>query len=196
MNPTDQKKDGSPFYTLPAIYDPSTGTAIADSFAIAEYLENTYPETPSVFPKETAALQKAFEPTLVQNICAAWPFIIPAVALKLNPRSEESLRLWATSSGENMEVPTGDVRTEEWGKFKKGLNVVHSHLVMTDKKGPYVMGDIISWSDIVLFSFLSFFKIIWGEDSAEWKDIASWNDGRWEAHVDTLKSKILSSEKK
>ena len=86
INPTGQKKDGSPFYTLPAIYDPATGTAIADSFAIAEYLENTYPETPSVFPKESAALQKAFEPTLVQNICPAWPFIIPAVAVKLKDR--------------------------------------------------------------------------------------------------------------
>jgi glutathione S-transferase len=184
INPTGQKKDGSPFYTLPAIYDPATGTAIADSFAIAEYLENTYPETPSVFPKDTAALQKAFEPTIVQNICAAWPFIIPAVALKLNPRSEEYLRLRALSFGESVTVPTGDTRTEEWGKFKKGLDIAHSYF---DKKGPYMMGDTISWSDIVLFGFLSFFKVIWGEDSEEWKDIASWNDGRWEAHVDALK---------
>jgi len=187
ISPTGLKKDGSPYYTLPAIYDPATGTAIADSFAIAEYLENTYPETRSVFPKESAALQKAFEPTLVQNICGAWPFIIPAVALKLNPRSEEFLRFREISYGERVVVPTGDARIEEWGKFKKGLDVAHSYLVMTDKKGPYMMGDTISWSDIVLFGFLSFFKIIWGEDSAEWKDIASWNDGRWEAHVDALK---------
>ena len=58
---------------------------------------------------------------------------------------------------------------------------------MTDKKGPYMMGDTISWSDLVLFSFLSLFKTIWGEDSPEWKDIASWNNGRWEAHFDALK---------
>lgn len=142
-----------------------------------------------MFPKESAALQKAFEPTLVQNICPAWPFIIPAVALKLNPRSEEYLRLRAISYGENVTVPTGDAGKEEWGKFKKGLDhVAHSYyLVLTDKKGPYVMGDMISWSDIVLFGFLSFFKIIWGEDSEEWKEIASWNDGRWEAHIDALK---------
>ena len=186
INPTGQRKDGSPYYTLPAIYDPSTGTAIADSFAIAEYLESTYPETPSVFPKESVALQKAFEPALVQNICPAWPFVIPAVALKLNPRSEEYLRLREISYGERVTVPTGDARTKEWGKFKKGLDIAHSYLVMTDKKGPYMMGDIISWSDLVLFSFLYFFKTIWGEDSVEWKDIVSWNDGRWEAHIDAL----------
>jgi len=187
IKPNGQKKDGSPYYTLPAIYDPATGTAIADSFAIAEYLENTYPDTPSVFPKGSAALQKAFEPTLVQNICPAWPFIIPAVALKLNPRSEEYLRLRAISYGENVTVPTGEAGAGEWGKFKKGLDVAHSYLVLTDKKGPYMMGDTISWSDIVLFGFLSFFKVIWGEDSAEWRDIASWNDGRWEAHMDAMK---------
>jgi glutathione S-transferase len=85
INPTGRKKDGSP---PPLSTIQLLAPLIADSFAIAEYLENTYPETPSVFPKESAALQKAFEPTLVQNICAAWPFVIPAVALKLNPRSE------------------------------------------------------------------------------------------------------------
>ena len=154
---------------------------------IAEYLEKTYPETPSVFPKDSAALQKAFEPTLVQNICAAWPFIIPAVALKLNPRSEEYLRLREISYGERVAVPTGDARIEEWGKFKKGLEIIYSYLVTTDQKGPFMMGDTISWSDIVLFGFLSFFKIIWGEDSTEWKDIASWNNGRWEEHIDALK---------
>ena len=120
INPTGRKKDGSPYYTLPAIYDPATGAAIADSFAIAEYLEDAYPETPSVFPKESAALQKAFEPTLVQNICPAWPFVIPAVAVKLNPRSEEHLRLREMSYGERVAVPTGDARTEEWGKLRMG----------------------------------------------------------------------------
>jgi len=187
IKPTGQKIDGSPYYTLPAIYDPDTGTAIADSFAIAEYLEKTYPETPSVFPYGSVALQKAFEPMLVENICAAWALIIPVVAGKLNPRSEECLRLREIScGGERLVAPIGEARTEEWAKFKKGMDVAYSSLVMTDKKGPYVMGDTISWSDIVLFGFLFFFKIIWGEESEEWKDIASWNGGRWEAHVDAL----------
>ena len=158
INPTGQKKDGSPYYTLPAIYDPETKSAIADSFAIAEYLENTYPETPSVFPHGTVAFQKAFEPNLVENICAAWPFIIPVVASKLNPRSEEYLRLREISyGGQRVVAPTGETRIEEWSKFKKGMDMAYSSLVMMDKKGKYMMGDTISWSDFVLFCFLSFF---------------------------------------
>ena len=176
--------------TLPAIYDPSTGTYIADSLAIAEYLERTYPNTPSVFPSETAALQKAFEPNLIPTLGAVWAFTIPASYLRLNPVSAEYFRrAREISFGKKLEdlVPTGDARTQEWGKFKKGMDRLHSYLILTDKNGPYMMGDRIFWSDLVLFNFLSYFKAVWGEDSQERKDVSSWNDGRWEAHMNALK---------
>jgi len=47
-----------PPYTLPAIEDPNTGAFIMDSLAIAAYLDETYPETPSVLsPAVRAALE-------------------------------------------------------------------------------------------------------------------------------------------
>jgi glutathione S-transferase len=187
---TSQRKDGSPLYTLPAIHDPSTGVYIADSFAIAEYLEKTYPHTPSVFPDNTIALQKVFEPILMQNISPVFRFIIPVVYLKLNPASQGYFRRTREISfGKKLEdiAPTGDDRTEAWGNLKKGLDTIHSYLISTDNKGPYMLGDKISWSDLVLFSFIYWWRLIWGEDSQEWKDVASWNDGRWEAHINALK---------
>lgn len=42
-------------YTLPAIYDPKTKRFVAESAAIAAYLDDTYPATPAVMPKETRA---------------------------------------------------------------------------------------------------------------------------------------------
>ncbi|KAF8588673.1 hypothetical protein K439DRAFT_1233675, partial [Ramaria rubella] len=49
-SPTGTKPDdpSKPFYTLPAIIDTSNGTqvVIADSLAIAEYLEAKYPDRP------------------------------------------------------------------------------------------------------------------------------------------------------
>ena len=190
INPTGRRKDGTPLYTLPAIHDPSTGIYIADSLPIAEYLENTYPDTPSIFPNGSVALQKAFETTFSQKLDAIWAFMIPATCLKLNPRSQEYFRRTREISfGKKLEdvVPTGEARTEEWGKFEKGLDTIHSYLVSTDEKGPYMMGDTISWSDFVIFSYLYWFKVIFGENSKEWKDIASWNGGRWEAHMNALK---------
>ena len=190
IQPTDHKSDGTPLYTLPAIHDPSTGVYVADSTAIIEYLEKTYPNTPSVFPNETIGLQKAFEATFESHLDAVWSFVIPAINFKLNPASEEYFRRTReTSFGQKLDdvIPTGNARTEEWGKFEKGMDGIHAYLAMTDEKGPYVLGDTISWGDLVLFSFVYWFKLIWGEDSKEWKDIASWNGGRWEALIDGLK---------
>jgi glutathione S-transferase len=190
INPTSLNGDGSPHYTLPAIHDPSTGTYLADSIAIVEYLEKTYPNTPSVFPNETAGLQKAFQATFEDSIGAIWQFILPAVYPKLDPASQDYFRRSREAFfGKKLEdvTPTGDARIEEWGKFEKGLAKIDSYLALSDKKGPFMLGDTISWSDLVVFSFLYWLKLIWGEDSKEWKDIASWNGGRWEAHINALK---------
>ncbi|KAI9456326.1 hypothetical protein HD554DRAFT_2145587 [Boletus coccyginus] len=49
-----------PPYTLPAIEDPNTGAFTMDSLAIAAYLDETYPETPSVLsPAARAGLEGA-----------------------------------------------------------------------------------------------------------------------------------------
>ena len=60
---TRKKPDGSPTWTVPAIYDPKTKTGITESFAIAEYLDKTYPDTPLLIPPGTRTLQKAWIPT-------------------------------------------------------------------------------------------------------------------------------------
>ena len=113
IKPTDHNSDGSPLYTLPAIHDPSTGVYVADSTAIAEYLEKTYPNTPSVFPNETIGLQKAFDATFERSLEAVWSFILPATNLKLNPVSEEYFRRTREISfGKKLEdvIPTGEDR--------------------------------------------------------------------------------------
>ena len=73
----------------------------------------------------------------------------------------------------------GAERTELWAKFRDGMSKVDECLAKTDAKGPFVMGDTISWADFFISAFLMFFKNVWGEDSEEWKDIASWDEGRW-----------------
>ena len=48
------------------------------------------------------------------------------------------------------------------------------------------MGDTVSWADFFTSGYLMYFKNIWGEDSEEWKDIASWNEGRWKKLLDAV----------
>ncbi|KAK7942670.1 uncharacterized protein PG986_011783 [Apiospora aurea] len=53
--------NGEPFYTLPAIKDPSANdTVVADSFDIAVYLDKKYPDAPSLF--RNAALPSSSSP--------------------------------------------------------------------------------------------------------------------------------------
>ena len=183
IKPTGKKPDGTPYYTLPAIHDPSTGIYLADSFLIAEYLEETYLGTPRIFPDGTKSLQHAFQFSFSQRLEPVRPFILPSVLPKLGTqRNKEHYRqARELTLGRTLEemVPFGTERVVKWAKFREVMNQVDECLAKTDAKGPYVMGDIISWADVFLASYLIYFKIIWGEDSEEWKDIASWNQGRW-----------------
>ena len=183
INPTGKKPDGSPFYTLPAIHDPSTGTSLADSFLIAEYLEDTYPTTPSIFPHGTKSLQDAFQFLLGgERIGFLRSFLLPMVLPKLGTqRSEEYFRRTKEISlGGPLVVPVGAERAEQMTKLRQVMNKVDECLAKTDSKGPFVMGDTISWADFYISAYLMWLKTVWGEDSEEWKDVVSWNGGRWE----------------
>ena len=53
-------------YTLPAIYDPKTKRVVAESFNIAAYLDDEYPDTPAIMPKETRAFH--VRPCLLSDV--------------------------------------------------------------------------------------------------------------------------------
>jgi glutathione S-transferase len=50
-------KGDQPHYTLPVIYDPNTNTAVSDSYNIAKYLDEHYPDTPTAIPRGTEVFQ-------------------------------------------------------------------------------------------------------------------------------------------
>jgi glutathione S-transferase len=194
LKPTGKKPDGTPFYTLPAIHDPSTGTYLSDSFLIAEYLEETYPTTPRIFPHGTRSLQHAFQFAFGERLAAVRPFILPSVLPKLGTqRSEEYFRRTKELAlGRPLVVPEGAERAEQWAKFRDSMSKVDECLAKADTKGPFVMGDTISWADFFISGFLMFWKRVWGEDSEEWKDIASWNEGRWKNLLNALGNQTIN----
>lgn len=182
IKPTTKKEDGRDYYTLPAIYDPSTGVYVADSFPIAQYLDKTYPDTPLIFPRNTVGLHRAFTLSFSQNIEPLWDFIIPYTCFMLNPSSSEYFRRTREASfGKTMEdlIPKGDEATAHWAKLREGFSKIAYLYAFTDDLGPFMMGNEISWDDLLLCSFFSWMKIVWGEDDKKWKDITEWDDGRW-----------------
>ncbi|KAF9478093.1 hypothetical protein BDN70DRAFT_913847 [Pholiota conissans] len=184
---TSLKADGRPHYTVPAIYDPSTGVYLSESLQIAEYLEKTYPDTP-IFPHNTLGLQWPFNDVFTSNLSSLWNFITPAICWKLNPTSEVYFRATREESfGQTMEnlFPKGDAAVAEWAKLREALGKVD--VLYSKTSGPYLMGDTLSWADIVVAGYLTMIKVIFGEDSQEWRNISTWHDGRWKKCIDNLK---------
>ncbi|KAH9480878.1 Glutathione S-transferase-like protein ustS [Psilocybe cubensis] len=136
--PTSQKPDGSPFYTLPAIHDPSTGVYISDSVKIAAYLEERYPSGRRIFPTGHAGIQIIFEEVLFENVSPLLALAFPDFVRKMNARSG-----WFMI--EKVEAVGSKNRREDWVKAQEGMGKVAGWYEKNKEKGPFYFGDRISW---------------------------------------------------
>ncbi|CDO76079.1 hypothetical protein BN946_scf184649.g5 [Trametes cinnabarina] len=175
LSPTGLKADGSPKYTLPAIYDPNTKTAVVESGAIVRYLDKTYPDTPRLIPYETDALHVAFDHAFISTFLPpVLPFVAGPGAESLSPRSRAHLL-----TAHNV-TPPGAKRDEHWNGVRKTLQMYAQWLQAdgtTDRR--FFLGDKIGYADITLAAFLVWIRLMLGADSKEWREISEWDDGRW-----------------
>jgi len=182
------KPDGSPYYTLPAIVDPNTGKAMSESLLIGEYLDSTYPDKPTLVPNGTRALMQAFVGAVANNLYASARFsLLKSCEELLNERSEMYIRearkkdILKDISMEDF-YPKGEEEKAEWKKFENGMGEIGKWM----GDGRFVMGDKISFADFILAGWLQGFIKLWGVESKEWKDIASWDGGRWDRFLKDL----------
>lgn len=191
--PTAKKPDGSPLYTLPAIYDPSTGAAVSESTDIAIYLDTAYPDTPKLFPPGSRALQRdILDVHFKPGSMTVLQFTMPAVYTVLNPVSQEFFRRTKEIVfGMTIEElsPKGKRREEEWAKVKDEFSTIDRRL--PHEKDTYIMGNKVSFLDFIVASHILSMKTLLGENSAEWNDIKAWNAGRWLAIVKSIEKYTL-----
>ena len=169
--------DGSDLYTLPVLRDPNTGAVVTDSYDIAVYLDNTYPEKP-VFPKDTNGLICALEPAYIAQMLHAYKFLVVRDVEMLRDCSAE---YYATTRGRLFNrkfaefSPEGPERDQHWAALEK---VFTTAKIWYDKtNGKWLMGGTFSYADIVIASFLFWFKTTLHDD--EWEKVAAWHDGQW-----------------
>ncbi|KAF9456821.1 hypothetical protein BDZ94DRAFT_1274680 [Collybia nuda] len=175
--PTTKRPDGSPLYTFPVIHDSSTGAVIADSVAIAEYLEITYPDTPKLFPPGTKALQIAFDAAHLVTLNVIYRFIRPGALRILNPPSEAYFREQKFGPNDSYLPPEGEEWREKWEKVKESFDLVNSWCEKSD--GEFMMGNTISFADLAIGCRLYWIRELLGEQGAEWQDLKGWHGGRW-----------------
>ncbi|KAK0203263.1 hypothetical protein DFS33DRAFT_976958 [Desarmillaria ectypa] len=175
------KPDGvTPYYSLPLIHDLSTDAIISESAAIAEYLDATYPDTPRLFPPGTRALHAAFTVAFeAQLLKAITPLLVPAANAVLNPRSQAFFRR-TREEAFGVTLEDMDLREErrdrQWALFKHDLGKVDKWITNGDA---FVTGNVPTFADITVCGWMLSFRIVFGEDSPEWKDLSVWHDGRW-----------------
>ncbi|KAF9464055.1 hypothetical protein BDZ94DRAFT_1257439 [Collybia nuda] len=175
--PTSKRADGSPLYTFPVIHDPSTGTSIAESSLIAEYLDKTYPDAPALFPPGTKGLQSAFLAAHRTALGALWQLIMPVTATILNPPSQVYFK--ATKFGPHLVdlILSGKEKEEQFSKLKEGFDILDE--LLRKEEGPFVMGENATFTDLAMAGYVLWMKKVWGEDSAEWTEVKGWHMGRW-----------------
>ncbi|KAJ6557293.1 hypothetical protein DFH09DRAFT_541899 [Mycena vulgaris] len=185
--PSMIRKNGTPYYSLPVIRDPNTGTVVSDSARIAEYLDATYPDTPKLIPAGTRTLQKAFRAAFDNASGPIAPYIIPAIAGILRPRSEE---YFVRTREEHFKkkladlVPTGEAHEIAWKEVEAGYGKIHGWMLEGD---PFVMGETISLADFCVAGEMQWCMTGFGADSDKWKDMMTWHGGRWARLIDALK---------
>ncbi|KAK2464961.1 hypothetical protein APHAL10511_003037 [Amanita phalloides] len=175
-------------YTLPSIFDTSTGIGVSESHRIAAYLDETYPDTPKVIPAGTEALQTAWIEAIMPNLGAMWQFAVPRVLDIIDhPESRDYFhRTRSKMFGKDLHEmrPQGDAWVAAMKDMEKGFNVIDQWILKSG--GPYVMGKTVSFADFVLAGWIQGLQTAVGKDSKEWQLVSAWNEGRWAKRLEQL----------
>ena len=163
---------------------------MADSVAIAEYLDSTYPNSLGgpLFPQGSRAAFAAFQASVAQALPPIFDLVVPAVHRILNPASQQYFRTTREARyGMKLEevAPLGSARREElWRKTQEGLDQIAKFYEKDGKDKLWFLGDTFSFADAYFAGYLAWIMAVLGADSEEWKRLVSWNEGRWARLVD------------
>ncbi|TFK22734.1 hypothetical protein FA15DRAFT_505041 [Coprinopsis marcescibilis] len=202
--PTGFYPDGSAYHSLPVIKDEdeSTGevTYVAESLEIAKYLDKKYPAAPKVVLEEDGTegelleKQKAFKDEIGKKLM--FPFFLvlfKGVTPKLNPRSAAHFNI-ARAKDLSLLSPDKPVSNldqvhlspeeakEKWQGLKKGFADFGERYFGGKGELTWLLGDKISFGDFILGGFLLWIKTAAGEESLEWQDLLTWDDGKWKSN--------------
>lgn len=194
---------GTDFYTLPMLQVPS-GEVIGDSFDIANYLENTYPDSGGrLFPQDSTCTGLDYESpqkdtTILIPITTNegkknqdyarfnWHVdatfthhvILVAYYMPFNPETEEATRAIflkrANMNSWDQFRVEGEVREGIKASFKESLTSL-AQLFTINEGGPYLEGKEANYADLIVGGWLNMCSECMPAE--EWKDFRTWHGG-------------------
>ncbi|GJJ71302.1 hypothetical protein EMPS_03652 [Entomortierella parvispora] len=132
------------------------GSGLADSFAIAEYLEEKYPDRPSLFgsPSEKN-LQRFFESYVQTKVHPAIQRMVFHDMYEM--QDEDNAHYFRTSREKSSGRPHAEIagdREENLKELKDNLGLIHRALL----PGGWILGSHPGWADFVLASSFVWFN--------------------------------------
>ncbi|CRG87653.1 hypothetical protein PISL3812_04673 [Talaromyces islandicus] len=205
--------DGSDFYTLPIISDPSTNAVVGDSFDIAIYLQKTYPNSgagnllpPQILdftysPNQAIAVPLSdrtavgFEEYARFNINVDAAFtahtLLMVHGLPFDPATAdqtkaEFLQRAGMSNWAELEV-RGAAREQLLSSFRDALAEL-ARLYKREPGGPFVLGAQPSYADCIVGGWLRMASVCLPAD--EWEQLRGWHGGVFGRLHDVLQSEF------
>ncbi|ODM23673.1 hypothetical protein SI65_01262 [Aspergillus cristatus] len=174
--PNRTHRDGSAFYTLPVIHDLSTGDIVGDSLEIAQYLDKTYPDGPSLFPHGSTVSHDAKGLNILVDTLFTQHVVLFIHGMPLNPATAKASKATfceraGVDDWEKLTV-RGEERAKVLNSFKQALGNL-ADLYKKNTEGPFLEGATPSYADLIVGAWLSFAKAT----SKEWEDIQTWHNG-------------------
>jgi glutathione S-transferase len=193
--------DGTDFYTLPILIDSSSGTKLGDSFDIATYLQNNFPDSGAgnLFPPQEldyVCPGTSFVPLSERNDDAHAHYAqfnsnvdmafsmhaqLMAHGMKWDPKYEEQIKAefvrraapYGITSWEAMGLK-GEARDKMKASLREALGGL-AVLFQRDGTGPFKLGNQPSYADIIVGGWLRMLSKTL--ETEEWEEVQGWYDG-------------------
>ncbi|KAG1766149.1 hypothetical protein EDD22DRAFT_1011817 [Suillus occidentalis] len=171
------KETATPIHTLPVIMDPNTNRLITDSFVIAQYLDEQYPDTPKVMPNNITALVYVFQTAIHNTVMGTVLLATFRGAQKLNPVSKEYVIRTRT---EQFGIPweqfvTPEKREQQWNAMRAACDTMDGWYATSS--GQFILGDTPCFADFMVAGLYKWIQYYF--EDQEWEEVKRWNGGRW-----------------
>ncbi|PYH35677.1 glutathione S-transferase-like protein [Aspergillus neoniger CBS 115656] len=192
--------DGSDFYTLPILSDPTTNSLIGDSFDIAVYLQKTYPASGDgdLFPPQNLDYELKEELKVLvplserndteyadyarfnNNVDAAFSVhtLLMVQKMPFDPETAEEskaefVRRAGFKSWDDFALD-GEKREQVLSSFRDMLGDL-AKMFERDTSGPFLLGQRPSHADFIVGGWLRMSRVTL--PSTEWEQLRGWHGG-------------------
>jgi glutathione S-transferase len=201
--------DGSPYHTLPVIKDESSNNLVGDTFEIALYLDQAYPDQPLLFRPLTIGLTAGWN----QHIDTLFTkYTIFCVDMPFDPKVQDQVAAMFAKRAEAMEIPPTPSETDhekKWREFESAMGELakaYKHTGGTtdhfwrltgtasdqaqrapagrEQPSVWLDGDEPVYADFILGAWLKMYEA--SLPRKDWERMRTWHGGFWGRIVDAL----------